>query len=154
MSFDAPQQPPQYGGKGPSGPRAGFFIRLGALIFDALLLGLPLLVLELSLNLNAAARYGVSIVVTLAYYTFFEGSGAGQTLGKRFVGIRVIDYNTGGSIGYGRAAARYLASILSEIPLFLGFFWMLWDRERQCWHDKIVSSVVVPVGFYPPDRWP
>jgi hypothetical protein len=31
---------------------------------------------------------------------------------------------------------------------------MIWDREKQCWHDKIVSSVVVPVAAYPPDRWP
>jgi uncharacterized RDD family membrane protein YckC len=153
MSLDPQQPPPQHGGKGPSGPRAGFLSRLGALIFDALLIGVPLLALELGLGLGTGARYGLSILVTLAYYTLFEGS-SGQTPGKKFAGIRVIDGNGGGSIGYGRAAGRYLASILSEIPLFLGFFWMLWDRARQCWHDKIVSSVVVPVAYYPPERWP
>ena len=33
--------------------------------------------------------------------------------------------------------------IVSAIPLFLGYFWMLWDKEKQCWHDKIASDVVV-----------
>jgi len=33
--------------------------------------------------------------------------------------------------------------------IFLGFFWMLWDKEKQCWHDKLASDVVVPVSAYP-----
>jgi uncharacterized RDD family membrane protein YckC len=152
MSYE-PLQEWQQRPNGPSGPRAGFLSRLGALVFDALLVGLPLLAIELGLGLGTLGRYGLSIVVTLLYYTFFEGSSAGQTPGKKFAGIRVIDAGVGGSIGHRRAAGRYLASILSEIPLFLGFFWMLWDRERQCWHDKIVTSVVVPVRYYPPERW-
>ncbi|MFM8387932.1 MAG: RDD family protein, partial [Actinomycetota bacterium] len=24
----------------------------------------------------------------------------------------------------------------------LGYLWMLWDSEKQTWHDKMVSSVV------------
>jgi len=27
--------------------------------------------------------------------------------------------------------------------------WMLWDREKQCWHDKTANSVVVPEPAYP-----
>ena len=44
---------------------------------------------------------------------------------------------------------RYFGRIISTIPLFLGYFWMLWDREKQCWQDKIAGSVVVPVDAYP-----
>ena len=36
-----------------------------------------------------------------------------------------------------------------QLPIFLGFFWMLWDKEKQCWHDKFASDVVVPVSAYP-----
>ena len=32
------------------------------------------------------------------------------------------------------------------IPLFLGYFWMLWDREKQTWHDKMAGSVVVDLN--------
>ena len=54
-----------------------------------------------------------------------------------------------GSIGYGRAFIRWIAGYLSAIVFFLGFFWMLWDKEKQCWHDKLASDVVVPVSAYP-----
>jgi uncharacterized RDD family membrane protein YckC len=33
--------------------------------------------------------------------------------------------------------------------LYLGYFWMLWDREAQTWHDKLASTVVVPISAYP-----
>ena len=52
-------------------------------------------------------------------------------------------------IGYQRAAVRYLASIVSAICLFIGYLWMLWDKEKQTWHDKLSNSVVVPASDYP-----
>lgn len=78
-----------------------------------------------------------------------EGSGPGQTLGKRALSIRVIDYRTGGPIGFGRGAIRYVGRILSSIPIALGFLWMIWDREKQTWHDKVATTVVVPTSAYP-----
>jgi uncharacterized RDD family membrane protein YckC len=74
-------------------------------------------------------------------------------VGKRVLGIRVLDFQGGtGSIGYGRAVVRNLVKYISAIPLLLGYLWMLWDREKQCWHDKAASSVVVPVDAYPVQR--
>ncbi len=29
---------------------------------------------------------------------------------------------------------------------------MLWDKERQTWHDKLISDVVVPTSSLPPCR--
>ncbi len=26
----------------------------------------------------------------------------------------------------------------------IGYLWMLWDREKQTWHDKVASAYVVP----------
>jgi uncharacterized RDD family membrane protein YckC len=51
--------------------------------------------------------------------------------------------------GYGRALLRYIGRIVSTIPCLLGYFWMLWDGEKQTWHDKFAGSVVVPVSDYP-----
>jgi hypothetical protein len=31
---------------------------------------------------------------------------------------------------------------------------MLWDDEKQTWHDKIASTVVVPTDQYPVESWP
>jgi hypothetical protein len=25
---------------------------------------------------------------------------------------------------------------------------MLWDKEKQCWHDKVANDVVVPANAY------
>jgi uncharacterized RDD family membrane protein YckC len=94
----------------------------------------------------------LGIALGLAYYTYLEGGATGQTLGKRALGIRVYDFRVGGPIGYGRGLLRYVGKILSGLVCFLGFLWMLWDREKQTWHDKIATTVVVPVSAYPVDR--
>ena len=38
---------------------------------------------------------------------------------------------------------------LAAIVVGIGYFWMLWDSERQCWHDKFATDYVVPVDAYP-----
>jgi uncharacterized RDD family membrane protein YckC len=157
----APPPPPQpqpgaYGAppSGPSGPRANFGQRLVAYIVDAIITTVVFVVLFYGLgaladDAGAAIGYLLGLVFLFAYFTYFEGSPAGQTPGKKSMSIRVIDFNTGGPIGYPRAFGRYWARILSSIPCLLGYFWMLWDRERQTWHDKICTCVVVPTDAYP-----
>jgi len=29
------------------------------------------------------------------------------------------------------------------VALFLGFFWIIWDKKKQGWHDKIAGTLVV-----------
>jgi uncharacterized RDD family membrane protein YckC len=148
-----PLQQPGYAPpvSGPSGPRAGFWLRFGSLVIDSLILGVVVIVLALLLKV---VGYLIGIVIAIAYVVYLEGSASGQTIGKRAVGIRVIDYRTGGPIGYGRAFIRNLARIVSGLPCYLGYFWMLWDKERQTWHDKIAGDVVVPTSSYPVSNWP
>jgi uncharacterized RDD family membrane protein YckC len=128
------------------GPRSGFWRRFGAVIIDGILLGIVTGILVEILKLDG---YPLGLVVAIAYYTYFEGGPRGQTLGKRALGIRVIDLNGGGSIGHARAAIRYVTSIVSALIIYLGYLWMLWDGEKQCWHDKTANSVVVPEFSYP-----
>lgn len=135
-----------YAGAGPSGPRAGFWRRFAAVFLDGIVLGSVTTILYALLKTGG---YALGIIVALAYYSYFEGTPRGQTLGKQVVGIRVIDLVTGDSIGHSRAAIRYVSSILSAIAIYIGYLWMLWDGEKQTWHDKFASSVVVPVAAYP-----
>lgn len=137
---------------GPTGPRAPFFTRLAAAIIDGVLLSVVSVIAS-----AATGRTGgwvISVVVGVVYFGFFEGSASGQTIGKKALGIRVIDYRTGGPIGFGRAVLRFFARYLSALPCLLGYFWMLWDKERQTWHDKLISDVVVPTAAYPVSSWP
>jgi uncharacterized RDD family membrane protein YckC len=145
---------PGIGGAGSvqSGPRASFWLRLAAALIDGVLLG----VIGSIINLIVGRTLGsaVNLLLGLAYYAYLEGSPSGQTLGKRAMSIRVIDFNGGGPIGPGRALIRYIGRIVSAIPCGLGYWWMLWDSEKQTWHDKFATTVVVPTSAYPVAAWP
>jgi uncharacterized RDD family membrane protein YckC len=157
-----------YAGYGTGVEKAGFWSRFAAALLDTLIVG----AFSIPARIVAAAgpsergfcedfrgdtyRCDVpndttSLVVVLLsilafvagviYYAKLEGQGA--TVGKRALGLRVQDATTGQPIGTARAVGRYFARILSAIPCFLGYLWMLWDDQRQTWHDKLTSSVVV-----------
>jgi uncharacterized RDD family membrane protein YckC len=147
------EQPPvsAYGGSGPSGPRASFGRRFVAYLVDAILLGI---VYGIIYAIDTTLGQVLGLVLSLAYFTYFEGSPSGQTVGKKALGVRVIDFATGGPIGYGRGFIRWISRILSAIPCLLGYFWMLWDKEKQTWHDKLATSIVVPESAYPVSKWP
>ncbi len=121
--------------------RAGFWRRFGAALIDGLIVGLVSGVLE---ALTPRTGYLFGFLVSAAYFTYFEGGPWGAGFGKRAMRIRVVDFESGGPIGYGRAFIRYVGRLVSAIPLYLGYFWMLWDREKQCWHDKFANDLVVP----------
>ena len=57
--------------------------------------------------------------------------------------IRVVDFNTGGEIGFAKGFLRYVGRIVSSIPCLLGYFWVLREPEKQTWHDKIANTLVV-----------
>jgi uncharacterized RDD family membrane protein YckC len=147
----APQAPPGPPPGGPSGPRAGFGARLGAYLLDGIIVGVAggiiFFVLAAISDVLGILGYLIWIVGGIAYYIYFEGGETGATLGKKAVNIRVIDAQTGGQVGYGKAFLRYIGRIPSSF-LLLGYLWMLWDAEKQCWHDKIAGTYVVPTDAY------
>jgi uncharacterized RDD family membrane protein YckC len=123
--------------------RSGFWRRFAAALIDGIALGVVSGILRVILG--TAGGEGLGLVVSLGYYTFFHGK-TGQTPGDAVMSIRVVDFRDrpGQPIGYGRALGRALMSIVSGVVLLLGYLWMLWDSEKQTWHDKVVGSVVVP----------
>jgi uncharacterized RDD family membrane protein YckC len=133
-----------------SGPRAGFWRRFGAALIDGLIVGLAFGILYAVLK---GAGYALGLLLGIAYFTYFEGGPLGAGFGKRAMGIRVVDFSTGGPIGYGRAFIRYVGRIVSSLVVYLGYLWMLWDREKQTWHDKMATAVVVPESAYPVTRF-
>lgn len=135
------------GGSGPSGPRAGFWRRFVAALLDGIIVGVIAFIVAAILGAEANAANGIRILLGLLYYPYLEGS-TGQTMGKKALGIRVVDLAGGGSIGYGRAFIRYIGRFVSGLVLLLGYLWMLWDKEKQTWHDKFANSVVVPESSY------
>jgi uncharacterized RDD family membrane protein YckC len=102
---------------------------------------LPFLnVVEGSLALN-----GIGIVFTAAlqvvYFVFFW-TAIGQTPGMTLMGLEVMRHD-GTRPTVVSSLIRYVGYWVSAIPLGLGFLWVLIDRQRQCWHDKMSGTFVV-----------
>jgi uncharacterized RDD family membrane protein YckC len=150
----------------PLPPLARWWQRLLAWLLDAAILGLLTgLVLALTNQLylsgsldglSAEREPALAVAAALAYvlvvplyFVVFHGGARGATPGKRVVGIRVCDKDTGAPIGVGRAYLRAVVTgalwlLLSSLILpVLDHLWPLWDPHRQAWHDKVVNSVVL-----------
>lgn len=52
-------------------------------------------------------------------------------------------YWEGDQLSVGKAIGRYFAHIPATIPLFLGFFWIVFNDRKQGWHDLLAGTVVV-----------
>ena len=118
------------------------------MVIDAILLGIVNTVVRALVD--EATAFVLSLVVSFLYYGFFEGGPSGQTVGKKVLDIRVVRSIDGAPLGWGIALLRHLSRYLSALPCALGYFWMLWDREKQTWHDKLSATVVVPAAAWPP----
>lgn len=87
----------------------------------------------------------VGVLGVMFIYVRAEGK-TGQTWGRKIVGIRVVRVSDGLPPGFWRALGRELfGNIISGQILYLGYLWMIWDKDRQTWHDKVAGTVVVKV---------
>jgi uncharacterized RDD family membrane protein YckC len=81
------------------------------------------------------------IAVSFLFYGWFWTHG-GQTLGLRAWRLRVQRRN-GRPLSWPYAARRFAAAATLLIPPGLGLLWMLVDRRRACWHDRLSDTCVV-----------
>lgn len=125
---------------------AGFWIRVLAQVIDGALLAFVGGVLtELSFHPRVLdlADSGPSALLSLLYFgLFWSKAGGGQTVGMRFLGLRVVGTD-GSLIGFGTALIRWLGLVLSLGVLLLGVIWVAFDPDKQGWHDKIARTYVV-----------
>jgi hypothetical protein len=120
-----------------AGNMPDFWRRLGANLID-------LVVLYSLLQFTGITRI---LVPAWVLYRFGMYVWRSATLGEIVLNLRVEKLDGSSLINdYGTAIVRALASLLSLLPLGLGFLWILFDPQRQTWHDKISGSVVVPVA--------
>jgi uncharacterized RDD family membrane protein YckC len=84
----------------------------------------------------------------------------GQTIGKRALSTRVVSAYDRSPIS-GAAAAKRAAvyALIPVIPLLGGIFaiinelWLLWDRRRQCLHDKAAHTIVIRTDVPVAGNW-
>jgi uncharacterized RDD family membrane protein YckC len=76
------------------------------------------------------------------YGAIYESSPAQATIGKRWMGLKVIG-TRGGRLGFLRATGRYAGKYLSALPCFLGFILALFNSRGQALHDLLAETRVV-----------
>jgi uncharacterized RDD family membrane protein YckC len=69
-------------------------------------------------------------------------SRTGKSWGRRLLGIAVTDAVTGKPVSFWRALARNIFAGFVSAIFYLGFIWIVWDRRKQAWHDKVFGTVV------------
>ena len=81
------------------------------------------------------------LTVSFLFYGWFWTHG-GQTLGMRAWNLYLIKPD-GKFIDWKIAAVRYLGAILSWAVAGLGFTWILLNKQKLAWHDKLSNTQIV-----------
>lgn len=130
---------------------AGFGIRALAFILDYLFIfivslcfGLIVRVFQIPWIFQWSEKYDTLYVWILIvfYFTIFT-SIYSATPGKLICGLKVIEFNGYSPIGFLKAFSRSFCYLISSFIFGLGFWWVIWDRHKQAWHDKIVQTRVI-----------
>lgn len=172
------------GGGGPHGYRPGsgvppdvyasYWPRVGGWLVDFVIVWIASILVSIPLRTSDVARFTLhthtgsvtrtghfsgleplaEIVIVLVYGAVFCGSSRGQTPGMMLVGVRAVDRDTGGRIGFGRALwrglAEYILFVVLFVPWILDMLFPLWDARHQTLHDKLSKTVVVKASLFPP----
>lgn len=118
-------------------PRAGFWIRMGALLIDMILVGIICNILSDRMNDDL-------FLPLLATYGAVMWKLKGTTVGGILLNLKLVRVD-GREVDWPTAIVRALGCFLSLIVAGLGFIWIAVDPDRQGWHDKIAGTAVVRV---------
>lgn len=128
---------------------AGFWIRTAAFLIDFLLLNLVEFALVYAISralgldpFNEQIVDGVLSVGFYVYYYLFFQVRHQATLGKRWLGLRLIS-SDGGVFTRGQAALRLFGYLLSLLMMGCGFLMVAFHPEKRAFHDLISRTRVV-----------
>lgn len=124
-------------------------MQVGMMIINGLFLAMLLRNLtDANVLLATVGPLIVGGAFALFYTVWLESSPWQATLGKRMLGIKVVDLR-GRRIGFGRSSWRNMAKGLSMLTLGVGYLMPLWDHRKQALHDKAAGCLVVRVTREP-----
>lgn len=132
----------------------GFWIRLGAVLIDSIVLSLPITLLlsifyfipsgmnteETGLLINL---FQAIIVFAITIILWIRWDGA--TPGKKLLKIKIIDSKTMSDITIGQAILRYVGYFISGIILGIGYIMAGFHSEKKALHDIMAGTLVVKV---------
>lgn len=137
--------------KDPNRRGAAFFCllrRLASMVYDLLAVSAVLLVATVPVVLLAQEKLHTQpgrylfqaylLAVIFVFFGWFWVHG-GQTLGLRAWRLQLTN-TRGGGVSWKQAALRFCTALLSWLPVGLGYWWALIDREGCSWHDRLSAT--------------
>jgi uncharacterized RDD family membrane protein YckC len=133
---------------------AGFWIRFLAYVIDYVILAVAAIVIGVifvfaTLGADDDSEIWIEFaelialtLVSVFYYVYFPSQRWQATPGKRACGIYIVRTDGERVTGW-LAFGRFLAYIVSSIPLWLGFFMIGWTDQKKGLHDIICGTRVV-----------
>ena len=129
---------------------AGFWKRFVALIIDNILLMIILIPAGIFVGLKSGPTSdyaGLTLTaIWVCYFALLESSPWQATLGKKALGIKVVDKN-GNKITFLRALGRNAGKIVSSAILEIGFIMAAFTQQKQALHDIMADCLVVDNNF-------
>jgi uncharacterized RDD family membrane protein YckC len=126
---------------------AGFFRRLAAMVYDALLVAailmstITLIVVLTNTPVAQANVLGLLLLESFAFFAYFWIF-RGQTLGMLAWRLSIVT-GSGYQMTFSQALLRYFGALISFAAFGLGYFWILIDAQKRGWPDLISDSRVL-----------
>lgn len=89
-------------------------------------------------------QFLVQFAISFYYFVIHQHKN-GQTIGKKRMGIKVIDLASGQTPSIGKLALRETIGKWLSLITIIGLYMPLWDSKKQALHDKIAGTAVVKV---------
>jgi len=105
---------------------AGFWIRLGAMLIDIMLL--------------VFVSWGLAVLVYFIGLWVWRG----QTLGQMATRIKVVRAD-GRPMDLGVATLRFVGLLVCGLTLGIGFLFIVFDERKRGLHDRIAGTYVIPL---------
>lgn len=131
---------------------APFLVRIAAMIYESLLVTAVVFVASFIFTPIVSEMHApwqlllfrtYIVGVLFAYFCVFWLR-SGQTLSMKTWRIRLVNRN-GGPITFNQAVLRFFLALFGLLLAGAGFWWALFDRDRQFLHDRIVGTRLVRV---------
>jgi uncharacterized RDD family membrane protein YckC len=125
-------------------PYAGLHLRIIAGLIDGIILVSPIIVDALVFDITYSVSKAILLLITgyTLYFGLTESSAMQASIGKRLAGLKVVN-EYGQKLSFLNASLRFIASLISILPLGLGIWAIAFDRKKQAWHDELMGTYVV-----------
>jgi len=131
---------------------APFLVRIAAMIYESLLVTAVVFVAsfiiipvvgEMHAPWQRHLFQAYILGVLFAYFSAFWLR-SGQTLAMKTWRIRLVNAD-GGTLTFKQAVLRFFLALLGLLLAGAGFWWALFDRDRQFLHDRIAGTRLIRV---------